>query len=783
MEPPRGSKPPKDAAVASTSASTKTRRRSTSGASRDRSGRAEGARSSSQQGGSETGAPRTPSQIPRASPPRLTPAVARAEPISLAQRSSERDGESSYKPAAHPTRHEVQAGGQLYLKESRESPRTSASTPAAPVARPEQQVDNAEPRTPAARPLRDVLASYERTSSSAKKTHQPATTTGVAGEKTSSEPHTPAARPARRDALPSHTRPAASSGPKEDGQRSKPAVARPTQSPKSKLEADCLILYRLDKAGLGSDELKAALAIHLNDRQRVLDNEKVESPTDAASDEEDIEEACQLAAQTPIPAVQYTAPLKRQRTETDLHPDPKLAKTSGEEALPQRDPRLRSRSSCIIGMDTDESELPSQPTPTTTPAPRPSTSFADAARPRHEEQKNRDRTKPSSTGSTDSTGGQVPPAQPPPKKPRYPPLVVEQLPNWAHHLRQLKDKLGRAPNARPFGRGIKFIPTEENEYRLLQRYLTELEKTEKISWFSYSLPQDKSLKVAIRGVPVDTPPADIEQELRNLGFEPELVRAIRARKGRPGCIFLAILKRTPDTLPKIYEVDELLCMPGVRIEAWRGKKGPAQCHRCQLFRHSSHMCHRRQACVRCGEEHSAHMCPRPLEEPATCANCGGPHPANNSSCPVYRKKARNKKAGTVARTTTTREEDRPARSQTRAEEDGAPIAPGGSNIRTPANEPTARGAPVKGKKKKKKNPKKKKPQEATQSATTASAPKEAAPGRTTTRPQTERRADSSNISTQSALQMLTDVLHAIQAGEDATTAILRGITQLLQSNA
>ncbi|XP_049886978.1 uncharacterized protein LOC126381548 [Pectinophora gossypiella] len=244
-----------------------------------------------------------------------------------------------------------------------------------------------------------------------------------------------------------------------------------------------------------------------------------------------------------------------------------------------------------------------------------------------------------------------PASQPaPPKRERYPPLVVEVLPDWARHFRALREKLGHPPNARPYGRGVRFIPRTGEEYRTIQSYLMALEKETTISWFSYSLPAERNLKVAIRGLPVDTDPALIEAELRRLGYTPEFVRAIQARFGRPGCIYHAQLERNSATIPGIYGVTELLNMPGVKIEAWRGKKGPAQCHRCQQFRHSSHKCHRKIACVRCGEEHAARDCPRPREQPATCANCGGPHPANHVACPAFVREARNKKAGTTART-------------------------------------------------------------------------------------------------------------------------------------
>lgn len=172
-----------------------------------------------------------------------------------------------------------------------------------------------------------------------------------------------------------------------------------------------------------------------------------------------------------------------------------------------------------------------------------------------------------------------------------------------------------------------------------------------ISWFCYSyifmsfifrrllyscLPQDMNIKVAIRGLPADTNPEEIVQEMAEKGHTAEYVRSIMARSGRPGCIFMAMMKRQANTLPGIYEVNKLLFMPGIKIEAWRGKKELAQCQKCQQLRHSSHNCHRTQRCVCCGCEHRARDYPRPKEDPPpTCANCYGPHTATNTSCPVY----------------------------------------------------------------------------------------------------------------------------------------------------
>ena len=187
-------------------------------------------------------------------------------------------------------------------------------------------------------------------------------------------------------------------------------------------------------------------------------------------------------------------------------------------------------------------------------------------------------------------------------RPRLPPLIVGEFPDWTRYFRALKDLLGHAPNARPLGKSVRFTPSSVTEYRVIQRYLCDLESTERLSWFSYTLPSELSRKVTIRGLPTMTTPDEIIEALADLGYQAEYVRPIRARLGRPGYIFFAMLSNTPDLIPSIYSVTELLYMSGITIEVWRSKRCPAQCHRCQAFRHSSHGCHRRKACVRCGEE-------------------------------------------------------------------------------------------------------------------------------------------------------------------------------------
>ncbi|KAL0901052.1 hypothetical protein ABMA27_006377 [Loxostege sticticalis] len=240
-----------------------------------------------------------------------------------------------------------------------------------------------------------------------------------------------------------------------------------------------------------------------------------------------------------------------------------------------------------------------------------------------------------------------PPAQSAPQAVRqqqrgHPPIVVECLPDWVSHFERLHKLLGHAPNARPYKAGVRFLPHSEAEFRIVQRYLVDLtRKDSSVQWHCYSPTHERPTKVAVLGLPSITPVADIKTALEDLGFTVEHVRHIPPRRDRAGCVHHVVLSRlTEEEQSRLYAIDELLYMPGVKVVAWRGRQGPSQCHRCQAFGHSSANCHRVPKCVRCSGEHVVADCPRPREATPTCANCGGAHAASDRRCVHFRKEAR-----------------------------------------------------------------------------------------------------------------------------------------------
>jgi hypothetical protein len=75
----------------------------------------------------------------------------------------------------------------------------------------------------------------------------------------------------------------------------------------------------------------------------------------------------------------------------------------------------------------------------------------------------------------------------------------------------------------------------------------------------------------------------------------------------------------------------------ISVEAPWKKTTIVQCTRCQSYGHNKTYCAQSPVCVKCGGDHATTVCTKDPTAPATCALCGGAHPANYKGCDVYRR--------------------------------------------------------------------------------------------------------------------------------------------------
>ncbi|GBP33316.1 Nucleic-acid-binding protein from transposon X-element [Eumeta japonica] len=185
-------------------------------------------------------------------------------------------------------------------------------------------------------------------------------------------------------------------------------------------------------------------------------------------------------------------------------------------------------------------------------------------------------------------------------------------PNWTKHFSELR-KFSDTRPTHAFKSGVRFLPATADEFRVTQRYLQSMSsKDPAITWYCYTPTNEQPTKVCVRGLPGDTNIQEILVALQQQDFPATYARRIPPRKDRFGCLFFVQLEHlNEEERTRLYAVKEILNMPGVTMVAWRDE---APCHRCQLFGHSSHNCHRPMRCVRCSGGHAAASCERPREE-------------------------------------------------------------------------------------------------------------------------------------------------------------------------
>jgi hypothetical protein len=167
-----------------------------------------------------------------------------------------------------------------------------------------------------------------------------------------------------------------------------------------------------------------------------------------------------------------------------------------------------------------------------------------------------------------------------------------------------------------------------NIYRAIQKIMIDHE----IPFHTHNFPEDRTIKVVLRGVPTDISEQEITDDLINRGYEVNLVKRF-GPKDKPMPIVLVVLKRNPSS-SEIYNITNLFFFP-IIVETFK-KSGPAQCFLCQRFGHGSSNCHYPHRCVKCSGQHLAKDCIKQPSESPCCCNCGGDHPANYRGCPYYK---------------------------------------------------------------------------------------------------------------------------------------------------
>lgn len=211
--------------------------------------------------------------------------------------------------------------------------------------------------------------------------------------------------------------------------------------------------------------------------------------------------------------------------------------------------------------------------------------------------------------------------------------------NWLEQIKEIKELLGKEPTAQLSGSLIKIVTSTVGTFRKLQAYLTR----EKIPYQCIDPRNQRPRKVLLKGIPVETPTQEIADFLIDRKFSPIKIAYLTNKKTKkPMPMFLVTLRPSP-TVDDIFNITKFYYLK-ITVEEFKQPKFK-QCYNCQGHGHSSLTCSLTPKCLKCAGPHISRDCPTRGEATFTCANCGGPHPANYGGCPKHpSNKNKNKKA-------------------------------------------------------------------------------------------------------------------------------------------
>lgn len=205
------------------------------------------------------------------------------------------------------------------------------------------------------------------------------------------------------------------------------------------------------------------------------------------------------------------------------------------------------------------------------------------------------------------------------------PIFLKEKDKWNHASQLIKNEKINTTKCKLVATGIQIDPATEEDYRKLNK----LFEREKLQYYTYQLRSEKNLKIVLRGIPQEFTEEDVRKDLEKRGYPVEKTVRMNGKDGKPAPLVLIEIKRM---YKSIYDLKEC-CELAVTAEPLKIRDGVIQCHKCQMFGHAQKNCHIDFKCMKCGQNHSTHLCEKSPTIPPKCANCGGEHLSTHLKCP------------------------------------------------------------------------------------------------------------------------------------------------------
>ncbi|GBP77769.1 Nucleic-acid-binding protein from transposon X-element [Eumeta japonica] len=203
------------------------------------------------------------------------------------------------------------------------------------------------------------------------------------------------------------------------------------------------------------------------------------------------------------------------------------------------------------------------------------------------------------------------PPTPAQRGPKPPPMFVQNKDRWTELRKKCADKNIQISQARNSAQGLKLQAKSIADFRNLQNLLVSM----KISFHTYSLKEEREIRVVLRGVPKEIPVDEVKEDLLSQNLPVQSVRRLLNRYREP--LDLVLVSGTAEANDKATKAAffkiSVCSLSGVKAEQPRKRALPGQCHNCQSYGHSRST----RLCPMQTKGHTANYlgCPRAPKEP------------------------------------------------------------------------------------------------------------------------------------------------------------------------
>lgn len=218
------------------------------------------------------------------------------------------------------------------------------------------------------------------------------------------------------------------------------------------------------------------------------------------------------------------------------------------------------------------------------------------------------------------------------KSPKPPPIfIVTEIDfnNFATKIKKLTEPAGF--ECKTSIKGLKLQTHNSDSYRAVVKFLKE----NSVAFHSFQNKENKPFRVVIKNLHPSTDISFIRDELKHLNFQARSITNVLQKQTKTPLPMFFIDLEPDKNNSDIFKLTSL-CFTKIKVETPHVRRDTPQCLRCQSYVHTRAYCNHKPRCVRCGDLHDTSQCTKSRNEPAKCALCGGPHPANYKGCSVHK---------------------------------------------------------------------------------------------------------------------------------------------------